>query len=500
MITNNIPSLKYLTLELLQTERLLALNGKQVTTGQIFESTNVFHREGLFSTEIFGDVGSSDRFRNNGYIDLKLKILHPLVYLGIVTMSSLHSGILDGTKKAIFDKEKKDFILDESGETGYVFYMKHFKDVEFTNPNNSDLREFKIAITDIRKRDIESIQLDRLCVIAAGIRDYTIDKSGKPSQGESNDIYRSIINLSNMLSVGQMGSEYNVFIESIRTKLQKLVVDVYMEGLNLLLGKRGIIQSHLLSKTILYGTRNVITADNSRIERIGGREHLRFNEIAVGIYQYSKAITPIAVYRLKRIMYNIFSAEERTATIIDNKTFKSEKIIVDLKTINDYTTSAGIKNYLNKFADSDYSKMFFGGDSYSFAMIYEKDGVVELVADTSYMDPSEFKYLRPVTNIELLYIAILPVMDKYYSSATRYPAINQGSTYLCIPKIKPTISMKKATVKVDGMEVPVVNYPKPETGVFDAMSPNHSRLARSTADFDGDGRLTSMERQYRSVI
>ena len=150
MITNNIPSLKYLTLELLQTERLLALNGKQVTTGQIFESTNVFHREGLFSTEIFGDVGSSDRFRNNGYIDLKLKILHPLVYLGIVTMSSLHSGILDGTKKAIFDKEKKDFILDESGETGYDFYMKHFKDVELVFADYLKDSKFEVLKTDMK--------------------------------------------------------------------------------------------------------------------------------------------------------------------------------------------------------------------------------------------------------------------------------------------------------------------------------------------------------------
>lgn len=491
MVINNIQFLKYLSIDLLAMDKLLAVASKRVKTGQIFESNNVFHRDGLFSTDIFGDIGSADRFRRNGHIDLKLDIMHPLVYLGITTMSSLHAGILDGTKKAIFNKEIKDFILDENGETGYHFFMTHYKDIEFTNPNSSDLREFKITLSTLS--DVGLIEMNKLGVVCAGIRDYIIDKTGKPSQGEINDHYRSLINLSSMVPDNYTSKEYNMFIESIRVKIQKAVLNIYLEQLNVLLGKRGLIQSHLMSKTIKYGTRNVITADSSRIERIGGREHLRFNEITVGIFQHAKAITPIAVSRLKRIMYNIFSAEERTATVIDNKTFKTEKVDINTKTIQDYTTSEGIKSYLNKFADPDFSKMVFGGDSYSFAMVYEKDGIVEIISDTSWLDESDYKYLRPITNIELLYVALLPVLDKYYASTTRYPAINQGSTFICIPKIKPTVSLKKVKIRVDGMEIEVVNYPIPDSGVFDAMSPNHSRLAKATADFDGDDVRFCME-------
>ena len=486
MVTSNIKVLKYLSIDVLSMDKLLSVASRRVITPQIFESSNVFHRDGLFSTEIFGDIGSSDRFRRNGHIDLKLEILHPLVYLGITSMSSLHAGILDGSKKAIWDPNLKDFILDESGQTGYPFFMTHYPDIEFTNPNSSDLREFKILISNIK--DPKIVTMNKLGVVCAGLRDYVIDKAGKPSQGEINDKYRSILNLSNMAPSNYTSKEYNIFVESIRLKLQKLSLDIYLEQLNVLLGKRGIIQSHLLSKTIKYGTRNVITADNSRIEKIGGREHLRFNEIAVGIFQHAKAITPLTASNLKRVMLNIFSPEERTATIIDNKTFKTEKIPINTKTINDYTTSEGVRNYLNKFADSDFSKMTFGGESYSYAMVYEKDNVIEVVSDTSFLDESEYKYLRPITNIELLYIAILPLLDKFYASTTRYPAINQGSTFLCIPKIKPTISLKKAKVRVNGMEIDAINYPIPDSGVFDAMSPNQSRLARATADYDGDDR------------
>lgn len=485
MIVNNIKHLKYLSIEMLHMEKLLSIASKKVTTPQIFEATNVFHRDGLFSTEIFGDVGSKARFRTNGHIDLKLEILHPLVYLGITTMSSLHAGILDGTKKAIFDNTIKDFVLDENGETGYNFFMSKFDNIEFHNPNNSDLREFKITISSIKDRKL--VTMNKLGVICAGLRDYVVDKAGKPSQGEINDKYRSVLNLANMVSNTIPNTTYNLFIESIRVKIQKLVLDLYLEQLNgLLLGKRGLIQSHLMSKTIKYGTRNVITADSSRIVKIGGREHLRFNEISVGIFQYSKAINPIAVTCLKRIFFNIFSADERLATVIDNKTFKTERIEINTKMVMDFTTSAGVNNYLNKFADSEFSKQTFGGDTYSFIMLFEKDGGVEIVSDTSVIDPADYKYLRPITNLELLYIAILPEMNKYYSSTTRYPAINQGSTFLCIPKIKPTISTKKIKVRLYGNEYNVVNYPIPNSGVYDAMSPNHTRLARSTADFDGD--------------
>ena len=115
MVINNLSNLKYLSIEMLRMDKLMSIASRRVTTGQIFESTNVFHRDGLFSTEIFGDIGSADRFRKNGHIDLKLDILHPLVYLGITSMSSLHAGILDGTKKAIFSKEINNFVADENG-------------------------------------------------------------------------------------------------------------------------------------------------------------------------------------------------------------------------------------------------------------------------------------------------------------------------------------------------------------------------------------------------
>lgn len=485
MLKSNIKNLKYFSLELLRSERLLAIASPRVTTGQIFETGNVFHKSGLFSTEIFGDVGTKERYRMNGHIDLKMKILHPLVYLGITTMSSLHKGIIDGDKKAVWDDSLKDFVLDENGDTGFNFYYSKLKDIKFTNDNNSDLREFKIRLTKIH--DLEDLVLTKVAVLAAGLRDYTVDGSGKPSQGEVNDLYRSLINTSNMIPEGYKDVGYNVFMEKIRTKLQQTMVDIYLSSIGIIAGgKTSLIRAHMLTKAVLHGTRNVITADNSFISRIGIGPHLRFNEIAVGLFQYSKAIEPITINALKRLFMNTFSPSDRSAKIINAKNFKTDRIPIDNKTMDSYTTNKGIASYLNKFSDSRFGSYTFGSDTDPFLMVLDKGTSIELVDDTSGIDSSDYKYLRPAKNIELLYMAVMPYMDKFYASTTRYPSINQGSQYMAKPKVRTTVRLKSLTVTINGMSYDVDNYPDYTTSVYDGMSPHQTKLAKANADYDGD--------------
>ena len=486
MILNKVSALKYFSLELLRNEKLLSMASPVVSTGQIFITGNQFHPNGLFSTEIFGELGSKDRARKNGHINIGINILHPLAYIGITTMSSLHKGIIDGKIKAVWNNEIKDFTPDDvNGETGFNFYIDRLKDIEFKNPNHSDLREFKIRLAEIHTT--EELTLNKVCVLAASYRDYKIDESGKPSQGEVNDLYRSMINTANMIPSNYKDVGYNTLIDNIRAKIQTLMVDIYLMSLNAVTGKRGIIQGHLLSKTVTNGTRNVITADNSIIEELGEGNHLGFNNINVGVYQHAKAINPMTIHNLKAIFLSIFSTQERTATVIDMKTMKQEKIPIDTKTIDSYTTKKGINNYINKFSDSDFSTGIFGNKDYPYIMLLDKGKEVEIITDPIFVDKEDYKYLRPITNIELLFLAILPLLDKFYASTTRYPAINQGSTFPAMPKIKPTIKMRNIKVKISGLSFDVNNYPDITSEIYDSMSLHHSRLQRLTADHDGDG-------------
>lgn len=483
MIKTGIKQLKYFSLSLLTTEKLLALNTAKVDTGQIFENTNIFHKSGLFSNQIFGELGSKDRARKAGHIDIKLDILHPLAYIGLTTMNSLYAGILDTSRKARWDNDLKDFIPDDEGETGYNFFMSKLDKIKFSNPNNSDLRQFKIRLVNMQS-DIKNLTLNKVYVTPASFRDYTIDKNGKPSQDEINELYRKLINTAAMIP-DTIDEGYNPFIESIRIRLQKSSVEIYLYLLNLLAGKRGVIRGHMLSKVVNYGTRNVITADNSVIDKLGSGNYLRFNEMAVGVYQYAKAIQPISVAKIKNIMSRVFSPMEKQATVINIKTYETIKIPVDNKTIDNYTSNKGINSYLNKFADNEFSKSVFGTSDYAFIMLLKKNDNIEMVFDTATVDKEDYKYLVPITNMELVFISLLSEYDKYYGNTTRYPAINQGSTFPIKPSVKPTTQMSKATITVDGFTYNVFNYPNLDSGVYDSISPHHSRLQRLTGDSIG---------------
>lgn len=483
MIKTGIKQLKYFSLSLLTTEKLLVLNTAKVDTGQIFENTNIFHKSGLFSNQIFGELGSKDRARKAGHIDIKLDILHPLAYIGLTTMNSLYAGILDTSRKARWDNDLKDFIPDDEGETGYNFFMSKLDKIKFSNPNNSDLRQFKIRLVNMQS-DIKNLTLNKVYVTPASFRDYTIDKNGKPSQDEINELYRKLINTAAMIP-DTIDEGYNPFIESIRVRLQKTSVEIYLYLLNLLAGKRGVIRGHMLSKVVNFGTRNVITADNSVIDKLGSGNYLRFNEMAVGVYQYAKAIQPISVAKIKNIMSRVFSPMEKQATVINIKTYETIKIPVDNKTIDNYTSNKGINSYLNKFADNEFSKSVFGTSDYAFIMLLKKNDNIEMVFDTATVDKEDYKYLVPITNMELVFISLLSEYDKYYGNTTRYPAINQGSTFPIKPSVKPTTQMSKATIMVDGFTYNVFNYPNLDSGVYDSISPHHSRLQRLTGDSIG---------------
>ena len=64
---------------------------KPVRVLDIYEGiTNNFHEEGLFSISIFGRLGDEVRDKRFSYIDIKTKIMHPVIYTRLVKLKSLY--------------------------------------------------------------------------------------------------------------------------------------------------------------------------------------------------------------------------------------------------------------------------------------------------------------------------------------------------------------------------------------------------------------------------
>ncbi|ATA65432.1 putative DNA-directed RNA polymerase beta subunit [Serratia phage vB_SmaM_ 2050HW] len=146
---------------------------RATTTTEIFETgTRNFNRDGLFSVETYGTLGSPERDGRFSYINLNTSIFHPLIYKRLGTLKRLYTEIIEGTRYAIFDEEKKDFIpADETvGETGFAFFVKHFPNLVIEE-GDSEIRNLRVRLINENRN---KAMLERILVMPAGLRDLIV--------------------------------------------------------------------------------------------------------------------------------------------------------------------------------------------------------------------------------------------------------------------------------------------------------------------------------------
>ena len=83
----------------------------EVKKAQIFEpNSSVFDKDGLFSANIFGAIGSEYRSTNFGYIDVTLDMLHPIIFENLLSLKSLYPEIVTGKIYVKYDSKTKEFV------------------------------------------------------------------------------------------------------------------------------------------------------------------------------------------------------------------------------------------------------------------------------------------------------------------------------------------------------------------------------------------------------
>ena len=93
-------------LELLDINDFIEKNKlKPVTTVRLYEKVGKTDPAGLFSEEIFGKFGSSERRRNFAYINLKVTIIHPEAYSIVTGLDPSISKLLANKAKYVITKE-----------------------------------------------------------------------------------------------------------------------------------------------------------------------------------------------------------------------------------------------------------------------------------------------------------------------------------------------------------------------------------------------------------
>lgn len=472
---------------------LSKLSGK-IEESVIFDSTGKFHPKGLFSVEIFGPIGSELRNRLFGYIDLNIEILHPLIYYAIISLKSFYKDILAGNQLAIWDNNTKQFIKsnDIDSNTGYDFFFKHIKELKFEE-TGSYKREHLIKIFNKAIEEDKYILRYHL-VIPAGLRDYTIDSSGKPQEDEINSYYRKLISSSTIIDKNIAKKTPEIY-DNARFILQENSLTIFNYFKNMLEGKSKLILGKWLTRKIFNTTRNVATSAIEKVNNINDKNRLGYNDTYVGLHQFLRTIVPKSIYEIKnKYIKDIFIENNNFAYLTNVKTLKKETVNnYDIQKDYDlWSTFDGIEKVIANFGNIDlrHLPIYLNKGNHSLGLIYKDNKYFKFFQDIDEL-PKEFSKdnVSLITFAEFLYLSVYHLDSKIPALLTRYPITGYGSIYPTYMKIKTTVESDILT-ELDNNWQPTnniaYNFPIRNTEFFNTMSPHPSRLALLGADFDGD--------------
>lgn len=474
----------------LEPKNLNLSRARQVTSLDMFETNSKnFHDQGLFSVSIFGRVGSDERDSRFGYIDTKLPIFHPFILKMLMSLKKLYGSIISGKAYAIWDEKTKDFIDSDpiAGRTGYEFFMSHWKDINHKRTESNE-RDVKIAIVEKNK---DAALSSIVVVIPAGLRDLTIDNTGRPKEDVVNGFYRSIIAGSNNVPK-EVSGNMEAF-NNTRLSMQRAFNEVYEHYSNLLNGKGGLIQSRWGSRKVMYSTANVFTSMNTSRVSIADPTAFTMNDTGVGLYQALKGMLPVVVREIRTgWMSRVFSDQEGYASVTDKETLKRVRVNVSSDDYDLWNTSTGIEKTVNHFKEhsirnrpveiaGNYVGLFYrNGDFFKF---------IQDIGELPVGVPKEA--VRPITYIDIMYTSIARSHDLNPCLITRYPITGIGSIYPSRARILTTAKSDNLTYQPEAnddlLKGNYAHYPNVVNPEYvDSLQPHPSRLAGLGADFDGD--------------
>ena len=460
---------------------------KPVTSLDVFDGiTKNLHPDGLYSPAIFGVVGSNNRYTKFSYIDVKLKIMHPVYYKAITAMKSLYEGIMSSKEFALWDEEKKDFVKSNAldGQTGYDFFIQHHDKIEHEQRPSIDRQENIALINKYKDYHL----YDKIIVLPAAYRDIEVDDTGRESSDEINSLYYKMIAISNTINPHTVKISPEAY-NTQRTSLQRAFNEIYEYLANLIRGKSNLFMGKWASRKIFNGTRNVITSMNTTQTELGAPNAIDYNDTLVGLYQTLKGILPITLFRLKTgFLSEVFPSVNSPALLVNKTTLKSEKVVLKSAVYDKWMTNEGLESLISSYKEPSIRHDYVTVDNYYLGLIYRgPDNTFKLIHGIDELpDDRDPKDCRPISLTELFYTAIYEVTDNYPALVTRYPVTGVGSIYPSMTKLKSTIEVEKRFKlgedwRVNPQDKVAYEFPT-QTGLFNALAPHSFRLGRLGAD------------------
>lgn len=492
-----------LNIELMDTKKYVQQNFLHpVTSGLIkLPSSNLYNPDGLFSEELFGNIGSEERYSKEAYIALNSPIIHPKIFKLLIKISQLYQDIMSSRKMAYFDTTINDFVevtsyTDEvEGQTGFAFFLSHLGDLELKD-TGSLKRDADLELFEKYK---DRRLLYQHIVIPAGLRDVSLDMNGGMQQNDINKLYTTLLAYTKSVPENTTSPIY----DNVRYQVQLKAYEIYVFIHSILDGKKGVLKGQYGDRKITLGTRNVIIAAEYNASSPNDPKALKIDETKLGIYQTMKALLPITIYHIRTFMIEpIFTNNQNVLSIplINPKTLELEYQEITNETRLEFTSSDGIEKLINNFENfgirnkpiTVYNK---DNKPYYFCLVYDLGNSIiyfKSISDLrNLLENVDKTKIRPMCYSEMFYICTY--MASYDKSVyiTRYPVLEDGSSYpsrihLCSTIPSRTIKLYNL-LNVDASSgITFPEYPIFGNDFLDATMLSITKLAKLDADHDGD--------------
>lgn len=473
-------------------------------------TTNEFKHDGLFSEDIFGQINTTDRLIRFGYVDLRTKILHPLIYIDIVKLKAFYGEIMARKAYAVFNPDTREFVRaseeDEDADTGYQFFMSHLDDLKFEK--NKSLKHNEMV--DVIERHQGKLTLEQCLVMPAGLRDLREDE-GKPAADSINKLYSSLINYTLALPTTRTTSD---IYDNVRFSIQKKVAEIYQYLFDMIEGKFGFFQRKYGSRNLALGTRNVVSTASMAALSPDDPQYLKMDEIKIPLFQLCKMYTPLIIYNIRMLFLNeVFHITSDQVALIDPETNNLVYQPIDEDEKSRFLSSEGIEKMIDLFRDPEFRftpVVVYNeeGKGFYLYMVYDDTEVIYLTRSVSEVinkikekvgvyDPQK---LRPLTYAEMFYIVAYRATYDKTSLITRYPAIEVGSEVpnrVHLISTNPARKINLFSTMDDDNWIMLPEYPIINNTFVDSLIPHPQILAGLGMDFDGNCLIGSTRVQIR---
>jgi hypothetical protein len=450
--------------------------GEVLTPNLFTNDKNTIDPNGLYSTQIFGAIGSVVRYSKFGYIDLHTEILHPYIYDLISSMGTMYNNILTGKLYVIF--KNGDFEISDvaNGNTGYAFFLSVLKDIKFRHTDSNKRTKIIEVIEKYRKKGTLTSQY--LLVLPAGLREFKMKGESQVVEDEINNYYREVLSLSKLTAL----INDNDSLDGLRVKLQLSIDKIYKYIYQILEGKKGFLQGEWASVAVEYRSRTVAVGTPTKIVKLHEYKKSFIDTLEIGLTQFIKAIDPLTKHELYQFVYNRINLEANKFLVYD-KGFKW--IDVKPKTVERWTLQDEMDNILNSMVDNAFKEVVVKINNKIFIPVIDTGDTITILTENSKVEGE----IRGMRYGELFYFLIYKYIYKLPGFITRYPITEQGSLVPVLIDVNSTIINRNVKIVIDDIEKKeyyLENYPILDGSWINGMNIPDTRISGLGADFDGD--------------